>query len=105
MDKEPVFIPDTVQSSFVPFVYDPEAVCKIINGESGDIVCDDTEYYLPKPHDDPLGGETSVRESHAEKYQARVLLYDSLRLNVGGGARGCRAALILPKMLCIRHYP
>lgn len=43
-EKKFVFIPDTVQSDYVPFVYDPETVC-----ESGDIVCDGTEYYLPKP--------------------------------------------------------
>lgn len=60
-DKESVFIPDTVQSGFVPSVYDSEAVCKIINGESGDIVCDGTEYYLPKPLNDPFDGNTSVR--------------------------------------------
>lgn len=60
-DKEPVFIPDTVQSGFVPSVYDPAAVCGIVNTEIGDIVCDGSEYYLPKPHDDPLVGETPVR--------------------------------------------
>ena len=56
-DKYLISIPDTFQSGFVLSVYAPEAVCKII----GDIVCDGTEYYLPKPLDDPLGGNTSVR--------------------------------------------
>lgn len=56
-DKYLISIPDTVQSGFVLSVYAPEAVCKII----GDIVCDGTEYYLPKPLDDPLGGNTLVR--------------------------------------------
>lgn len=60
-DKELVFIPDTVQSGFVPSVYDPGAVCTIINGENGGIVYDGTEYYLPKPLGDPLDGNTSAR--------------------------------------------